>query len=135
MDKFCIDSTIQSFENSARAYEEEAQSWIADGWQEAFEDLTPEKEAEMFKYRQSEQERCLRCAMFEEQMASWLKELRELRSEKKGTGAKNSNTNKDVIEVLIAIIAILRSEKIITLEYGTELTQKLMKEYEKEDIK
>lgn len=39
---------------------------------------------------------------------------------------------KTVIEVLIAIIAILRSEKIITLDYGTELTQKLMKEYEKE---
>lgn len=135
MDKFSIDSTIQSFENSARAYEEEAQSWVADGWQEAYEDLTPEKEAEMFKYRQSEQEICLRCAMFEEQMAIWLKELRELRSEKKGTGAKNSNTNKDVIEVLIAIIATLRNEKIITLEYGTELTQKLMKEYEKEDAK
>lgn len=74
-----IGEAIKHCEEKAEELRQEAKTWTNDGWQKAFIGLTPEKEAEFFEERQKEHDTCLECAKEHEQLAEWLKELKDLR--------------------------------------------------------
>ena len=74
-----LDEAIKHCHEKAEEQRAEAPTWIKDGWQKAFKDLTPEKEAEYLKERQIEHDSCLECASEHEQLAEWLKELKAFR--------------------------------------------------------
>lgn len=74
-----IDEAIVHSEEIAAQLLEEAPGWIRDGWQEHFKNLSPEDEAEMKKDRERRYSECRKCAADHRQLASWLRELKELK--------------------------------------------------------
>ena len=74
-----IDEAIKHAEEIAELNEDGSKSWTRDGWQSAFKNLTPEKEAELKANRVILADECEKCAEEHRQLAEWLKELKVLR--------------------------------------------------------
>lgn len=95
-----LDEAITHAEEKAEELRQEAKTWTNDGWQEAFIDLTPEKEAEFFEERQKEYNTCLECAEEHEQLAKWLKDYKQLLEMPKGDLISREALRATIIEPL-----------------------------------
>lgn len=71
-----LDEAIRHCEEVAEEKECIAHSLTKDGWQEHFNNLTQEKEAEYKNVREEMANGCLECAKEHRQLAEWLRELK-----------------------------------------------------------
>ena len=76
-----IDDAITHCLEVAEEKECTAHSLTKDGWQEHFNNLSQEKEAEYKNVREEMANSCLECASEHRQLAEWLRELKAYREE------------------------------------------------------